>query len=599
MFPRLITIISVIFALSLAGAAQARQQIEWKKLGERQVAFRVDRDTISVGGDKGTFARLHLKAYDADVFVKSMTVYFGNGTKRLYTVNKLLRKGVRTDNIDLRGDRRRIKRIELVYRSRPGSGAKSRVAVFGDVLVQGYSVLGTQEVGRRKEHLIFDVGANAGGFEGIRLKALDRPLRVRWLDITFANGSTQRVKFGRVLEEFEQTRLIDFKGEGRFVRKIDVTIRPPARKPGRLRIYGKNAPKPKPIVEIPRGWVKFGERTVAFKADRDVIKVGREAGWFKRIALRARDNDIFVRQVTIVYGNGQKDVYPVNRELARNSRTPALDLKGGNRRIDRIEFLYRSDRNRRGRATMEVFGEHSDAWRNRPKPIVEIPRGWVKFGERTVDFRADRDVISIGKDAGWFKSIALRARDNDIFVRQVTIVYGNGQKEVYQVNRELPRNSRTPALDLKGGDRRIDRIEFLYRSERNRSGRATMEVFGEHSEAWNKWRRDHAGWKLLGSQSAGLLQSDTDVFPVGRSAGRFKSIRVSARNRDVRMYGMQIVYGNGTVENVPIYGTLAAGQTTQPFDLEGKTRFIKHIAFRYRTKLNFKGLGTVELWGRH
>ena len=64
------------------------------------------------------------------------------------------------------------------------------------------------------------------------------------------------------------------------------------------------------------------------------------------------------------------------------------------------------------------------------------------------------------------------------------------------------------------------------------------------------------------------------------------------------MYGMTIIYGNGNREDVGIYGTLRAGEVSQPFDLKGKTRFIDKIEFKYRTKLNLKGQGEVELWGK-
>ena len=96
-------------------------------------------------------------------------------------------------------------------------------------------------------------------------------------------------------------------------------------------------------------WVDLGCQTVTFRVDRDVLRVGRRDGRFGAIRLHARGGDVEMLDLRVVYGNGQPDDIPVRRVLRRGDRSHPLDLRGGDRVIDRIEMVYRSVPNFRGR----------------------------------------------------------------------------------------------------------------------------------------------------------------------------------------------------------------------------------------------------------
>ncbi len=103
---------------------------------------------------------------------------------------------------------------------------------------------------------------------------------------------------------------------------------------------------------------------------------------------------------------------------------------------------------------------------------------------------------------------------------------------------------------------------------------------------------------LLGAQRAQMFTTDRDAFPVGRNYGKFRKIKLTARGQAVRIYGVRIVYGNGKVSRLPVYGLLSPGESTPPIDLKRDSRKIQGVYVRYRTKLNVRGSGIVELWGR-
>jgi hypothetical protein len=104
----------------------------WRVLGTQSVGFTVDNDTITVGADKGRFRSLKLEVRDFDIFLYSASVTFGNGETQELPAHGLIRGGTSTAALDLSGFRgRRIEKIELVYRTRPGFHGRAHVAVLG------------------------------------------------------------------------------------------------------------------------------------------------------------------------------------------------------------------------------------------------------------------------------------------------------------------------------------------------------------------------------------------------------------------------------------------------------------------------------------
>jgi hypothetical protein len=96
-------------------------------------------------------------------------------------------------------------------------------------------------------------------------------------------------------------------------------------------------------------WVQLGCQTVSFSADRDVVRVTRREGRFKAIRVHARGGHVEMLDLKVIYGNGTVDDIAVRHVIKRGGRTRALDLKGRERNIDRVEMVYRSVPNYKGR----------------------------------------------------------------------------------------------------------------------------------------------------------------------------------------------------------------------------------------------------------
>jgi len=236
-------------------------------------------------------------------------------------------------------------------------------------------------------------------------------------------------------------------------------------------------------------------------------------------------------------------------------------------------------------------------------------REWVLLGERTVNFRADRDVIDIGQAEDWwrnrgFRRLHLLAERSDIHLMGLRLVYLNGFSEDINVDRLIQEGQDQP-IELRGERKYLQRIELFYRSRPSYEGRAIMKVYGEPARFGGgpgptlppigpgPGPKADAEWVELGCQRVSLFGVDHDTIAVGRREGRFKAIRLHARGADVQLLDVTVIYANGAPDRLSVRSTLRQGDRTRPLDLRGWERSINRIELTYVTIPNFKGQATV------
>ena len=105
-----------------------------------------------------------------------------------------------------------------------------------------------------------------------------------------------------------------------------------------------------------------------------------------------------------------------------------------------------------------------------------------------------------------------------------------------------------------------------------------------------------AAWEQLGCRKVGFLV-DKDVIHVGRSEGKFRSIRLQVSGNKVHMMDLKVIYANGAPDDIPVREEIRAGGQTRALDLKGERRAIKDIEMVYRSQPNFKGEATVCVEG--
>ena len=109
---------------------------------------------------------------------------------------------------------------------------------------------------------------------------------------------------------------------------------------------------------------------------------------------------------------------------------------------------------------------------------IDLSAQWERLVSRKVDFRQDNDVIMVTAYEGRFRKLKLRINKAPIYLKNIRIVYGNGNSTVLKVNRMLENGTETRAFDLPGDKRVIQKIVFNYRSVPNFRGKGIITVFG-------------------------------------------------------------------------------------------------------------------------
>jgi Protein of unknown function (DUF2541) len=108
----------------------------WTLLGEQTVGFRAERDVIEVGQTEEwhrsrQFRSLHLIAQRNDIYMKALRVTYINGHVEEFVIDRTIPAGTDSE-VDLRGERSYIRRIEMVYRARPSFRGQAVMKVYGD-----------------------------------------------------------------------------------------------------------------------------------------------------------------------------------------------------------------------------------------------------------------------------------------------------------------------------------------------------------------------------------------------------------------------------------------------------------------------------------
>jgi hypothetical protein len=217
-------------------------------------------------------------------------------------------------------------------------------------------------------------------------------------------------------------------------------------------------------------WVLLGQTTVDGFKDRDRISIGRNEGRFTSIQLRVAGAPVEFQRVIVNYTNGTSEEVEFRNYVPAGGQTRAIDLRGNERAINSVDFLYSKANWRRGaRPRVALYGVKFNP---RPGP-------WALLGQTTVDGLRDRDRISIGRSEGRFQSIQLRVASAPVQFQRVIVNYANGTSEEVEFRDYIPAGGQTRAIDLRGNERVISSVDFIYSKARWRPGaRPRVALYG-------------------------------------------------------------------------------------------------------------------------
>ena len=223
----------------------------WELLGEKSVGFGVDRDSIRLGRHEGRFSKIGFEVRDNDIQFIEATVFFEHGPPQPLPVKEFVRAGTRSRPIDLAWGDRTIDRIELVYRSRPGSRERAKVAVFGlrdfapppppPPAAARWEELGCSKAGFLPDKDVIHVGRHEGRFRQIQLRVFRNRVHIINLRVIYGNGAPDDIPVRSEIRAGGESRPLDLAGGDRFIDRVELfyQAQPSFRGAAKVCIYGR------------------------------------------------------------------------------------------------------------------------------------------------------------------------------------------------------------------------------------------------------------------------------------------------------------------------------------------------------------------------
>ena len=214
-------------------------------------------------------------------------------------------------------------------------------------------------------------------------------------------------------------------------------------------------------------YVRLGNVEVGYRTDRDT-EWTRFGGGLEGLRLEADRSNINCRNIRVTYRDGSRD--SVFSGVLRDDRPVYVDLRGGTRRVTRIDFTCRSDEFRGGRIYIAGdVGRYRDEWRrdpmwtslwaavfgnrwddNRGDRWDNMYNDWVRLGTVSFEGRHDRESTFAGLRGRSVDRIGLRPLDGDARCNRITVRFANGNE------RELRGAFHLVVLAHRGRDRRAE-----------------------------------------------------------------------------------------------------------------------------------------------
>lgn len=111
--------------------------------------------------------------------------------------------------------------------------------------------------------------------------------------------------------------------------------------------------------------------------------------------------------------------------------------------------------------------------------LANDAEGWTKLGELHVRDRVDRDTLPVGAKKGSFDAVRLRVEGGAVQFHDLEIHFENGDVQDVRLRSVIRRGGTSRVIDLDGGQRAIDKIDFIYDAQTRRRGKgARVEVYG-------------------------------------------------------------------------------------------------------------------------
>lgn len=239
------------------------------------------------------------------------------------------------------------------------------------------------------------------------------------------------------------------------------------------------------------------------------------------------------------------------------------------------------------------------AWAE-PASVESGQARWIKLGDQPIGTGLETVAVEVGLNAGAFERIRIATNGAELLIQELRVYFANGDMQRLSRDARIARNSRSEPFMIEGGPRDLDRIEMTFKGRAWGPQRdALLEVWAERADTGNRESVVlEDDWLLLGKKSVGA-SIDNSVFPVGRQAGRFDSIRLAVQRSDIAFHDIRVVYLDGVVDTLAVRRLIRAGDASPPLVLKGgEARFIREVELVQEANPEMPGQAVVQVYAR-
>ena len=108
----------------------------------------------------------------------------------------------------------------------------------------------------------------------------------------------------------------------------------------------------------PGEWFFLGDKTVGFGVDHDVIHFGNWKDDVRQIKLKVTDGPLKMYNMKVYFDNGSVQDIPLRNRFNQGTESRVIDLDGGLRHLNKIEFWYETKGFARGRSRVAIWGKN-------------------------------------------------------------------------------------------------------------------------------------------------------------------------------------------------------------------------------------------------
>ena len=104
---------------------------------------------------------------------------------------------------------------------------------------------------------------------------------------------------------------------------------------------------------------------------------------------------------------------------------------------------------------------------------------WTLLGTRTVDYTLDRDVVDLKESGEYFQTLKFIVKNGTLNMHKCTVHFADGESKVIELTDEMNKSNDGRILDMRGSNRKIEKVTFWYDSKNDSKNKSIVELWGK------------------------------------------------------------------------------------------------------------------------